>query len=662
MNKKDRHLGMNANISRRDFLSGSSYVAGGAILGPGIAFAPSNSHAALADRQNRPGYYPPTLEGLRGSHPGSFEAAHLMRDGKRWDNPDDSQDTGEQYDLVVVGGGISGLASAWFYRREHPDASILILDNHDDFGGHAKRNEFQYKGKTIVDLGGTEFIETPSEYPVNAAYLMESLGVDFSEATKVYDHELYPSLGMRGSVFFDEATFGSNALVAGAPGSQHARRQYSYITLPPELELSAGDPEKVARFLEQTPLSEADRKVVQTLFCGGEDYLAGKSSHEKVAYLMSVSYTQFLQNDVKASQAVQDFFWMWRGSYMGNGVDLTPAYFAMRYGLPGTVGLEIDQELEKLPGYSGRDFYEDLHFPDGNASVARLIVRDLIPGITTGETMHDIVSARFDYGKLDHEESDVRIRLNSTAVNVRHVNESSVEVTYLEGEKAQRIRASNCVLACYHAIIPYICSELPAPQREALHKTIRMPLVSISVLLDNWQAFERLGIYSAYCPGSYCSDIRLTHPLKFDDYQSARAPADPTTVHMYRIPLSGKGKAGEQFRLGRYELLEASFETFERNIREQLNAMLSAGGFDAARDIQGISVNRWPHGYAVGYDAEQDTMNYWSESWPESKRQWLKGRQQFGRISIANTDAAASAMTETAIEQGFRATQELLKR
>lgn len=660
MNKKDRQLGMDTDISRRDFLSGSSYVVGGTMLGSGFAITADTSYAALAERQNRPGYYPPVLDGLRGGHPGSFETAHLIRDGKRWNDPGDSVDTREEYDLVVVGGGISGLASAWFYRRENPDARILILDNHDDFGGHAKRNEFHYKNKMIVDLGGTEFIETPSEYPKNAVDLMQAIGIDFSAATSVYDHELYPSLGMRGSVFFDDKTFGKNALIAGEPGSAHARNQYSYITLPPELETGTGDPDKIARFLEQTPLSDADRAVVQALFCGGIDYLPGKSASQKVDYLMSVSYTEFLQYDVKASQAVQDFFWMWRGSYMGNGVDLTPAFFAMRYGLPGTVGLGIVEQLVKLPGYSGRDFYEDLHFPDGNASVARLIVRDMIPGIAPGESMHDIVSARFDYGKLDYEDSDVRIRLNSTAVNVRHVNDNTVEVTYVEGDKAQRIRASNCVLACYHAIIPHICTELPVTQQDALHETIRMPLVSISVLLDNWTAFERLGIYSAYCPGSYCCDIRLTHPLQFDDYQSARAPADPTTVHMYRIPLSGHGKAGEQFRLGRYELLGTTFETFERNIREQLNAMLSEGGFDAARDIQGIAVNRWPHGYAVGYDAENDAMNYWSEAWPESKRQWLKGRQKYGRISIANTDAAASAMTESAIEQGYRAAQELL--
>jgi spermidine dehydrogenase len=173
-------------------------------------------------------------------------------------------------------------------------------------------------------------------------------------------------------------------------------------------------------------------------------------------------------------------------------------------------------------------------------------------------------------------------------------------------------------------------------------------------------AFQKIGIFAAYCPGSYFSDIRLTYPLQFGDYQSARTPAEPITVKMYRIPVSGKGRAADQFRGGRHELLATTFETFERNIREQLGTMLAEGGFDPARDIRAITVNRWPHGYALGYNHERGEMNYWSEDWTDADRHWLKGRQRFGRIAIANSDAGASAMTETAIEEGYRATRELL--
>ncbi|RLA34000.1 MAG: NAD(P)/FAD-dependent oxidoreductase, partial [Gammaproteobacteria bacterium] len=148
--------------------------------------------------------------------------------------------------------------------------------------------------------------------------------------------------------------------------------------------------------------------------------------------------------------------------------------------------------------------------------------------------------------------------------------------------------------------------------------------------------------------------------LRFADYESARTPDEPMTVHMYRIPLPGELPAGEQFRAGRYDLLGTSFEQFERNIRQQLGAMLADGGFDPALDIKAITVNRWPHGYAVGYDAESDEMQWFSEPWPDEKKAWLMGRKRFGRIAFANSDAGASAMTESAIEQGYRATQEIL--
>jgi spermidine dehydrogenase len=296
------------------------------------------------------------------------------------------------------------------------------------------------------------------------------------------------------------------------------------------------------------------------------------------------------------------------------------------------------------------------HFPDGNASIARMLVRSLVPGSAPGNTMEDIVTARMDYGALDDPASRVRVRLNSTAVHVQHVGDPNtakeVAVTYVRGGQARRVRAASCVLACYNMVIPYLCPEMPDKQREALAYAVKIPLVYVNVQIRNWKPFQKLGLSSIYAPGGYFSNIAVDYPVSIGGYNF---PDEPCVLHLLRTPCQPGLPCKDQYRAGRWELFTTKFETFEHQVRDQLSRMLSASGFDAALDIEAITVNRWPHGYAYEYNRLFEPLDR-----PDSERPCVIGRQPFGRITIANSDADGHAYTNIAIDQAHRAVQEIM--
>jgi spermidine dehydrogenase len=243
-------------------------------------------------------------------------------------------------------------------------------------------------------------------------------------------------------------------------------------------------------------------------------------------------------------------------------------------------------------------------------------------------------------------------------VNVKHLGErrtaSDVEVTYVRDDKAYRARGGVCIMACYNAVIPYLCPQLPQPQKEALDLAVRKPYVYTNVVLRNWKAFEKLGIQSISCPGAYYQSIGLDWGVSLGQYTGPRSPEDPMVLHLRKVPTRPGPPAREQFRLGRAELLATSFETFERNTRDLLARALDGGDFDPARDITAITINRWPHGYAGA------SNELFDPEWGYDEVPWVVGRKRFGRIAIANSDAAAVCLTSAAFDQGHRAVQELV--
>lgn len=648
---RDRALGMGAKITRRDFLNGVAIAAGSSMI-------PSEMWAAAApdlEPQNANGYYPPSKIGLRGDHVGAFETMHSVRDGDFWQNAAKPTDSGEAYDLVVVGGGISGLAAAHFYRKSAGDkARILILDNHDDFGGHAKRNEFHAGNTFRLGYGGTFSIESPAPYSAVAKGLVEELGIDVPSYRNYVNRDLYRGLGLRPRIFFDKETFGSDKLVANPRASGFDESGVNETVNDAVLQ----------SFLTDVPFSEKAKQDFLRLLTEKKDYFSGATSDAKKARLARMSYAKYLTEVVGVSDEIVKLYQTLPHSLFGVGIDAVPAQDAWGLGLPGFDGLN----LASGPGMGmNRDAIRSeeaeryfFHFPDGNASIARLLVRRLIPAAIPGNSVSDVVLAKADYARLDAGDSPTRIRLNSTVVRVKHLGDpekaSGVEVTYVTGKSPKTVRAANCILACWHVVVPYIAQELPDTQKAALAAAQKVPLLYTNVLLRNWTAFQKLAANTIYSPGMYFSATTLDLPVSIGGYEFPKSPAEPIVIHMMKAACKPGRPAREQHKLGRIQLYTTTFETYERNIREQLSRMLAGGGFDARNDILEITVNRWPHGYAYEYNSLFDDF-------------WLNGgqtpcevaRKPFGRIAIANSDAGAYAYTDCAIDEAYRAVQELKK-
>ena len=636
--ERDRLLGMDQPITRRDFLNGIAISTTAAVSGPLLAATLSDPAASTPTAaQDAPGYYPPRLTGLRGNHPGSFEDAHALRDGRNWPA---ITNTGEEYDLIVVGAGLSGLAAAHFYREQKPASRILILDNHDDFGGHAKRNEFNLNGHLNLLNGGTLEIDSPRPYGPVAAGLLTTLGIDVAKlAETTQNFEYYDQLGLQRGVFFDQETFGADRLAVGLD-----RLSYE-------------------EFLAQSPLSATARAAIIQIQEGKVDYMAGVSSDEKKERLSRMSYEAFLRDVVHVEPAVLRFYHARTMGEWGVGTDAVSALDCWGFGLPGFQGMSLAKGSIRRMGFTPAG-YEDtggslrLHFPDGNATLARLLVRNLIPSAVPGDTVEDVVTARVNYAQLDRRTAPIRLRLNSIAIRARHLGDpktaNQVEITYLRGGRAFAARAGGTVLACYNMMIPYLCPELPAAQKDALHKLVKTPLVYTSVAVRNRLAFDALKVHAVYAPGGYHAYFHLNQHVNIGRYQSPQSAQDPILVHMVRTPCQPGLPEHDQNRAGRGELLSTPFTTFERNIREQLSRTLGKGDFDSARDITAITVNRWPHGYAPEYNPLFDP------DVPEFERPHVLGRAQFGRITVANSDSGGGAYTDSAIDQGHRAAKELL--
>ncbi|MGD9800522.1 MAG: NAD(P)-binding protein [Parvularculaceae bacterium] len=619
---------LKSDIDRRDFLNGMALSTALGALSPAALFA--------AEQAGPPGAYPPGKTGLRGAHAGAFETAHARAwEGKTWPRP--QRLTDNLYDLVVIGAGLSGLAAAFLYRERHPSARILILDNHDDFGGHAKRNEFSVGGRRLIGHGGSQSIDGPAGYSAGSKAILSALGVDVSKFYGYFDQDFYARRNMRAGMFLDQKTFGAPSLT---------EIPFAYWSEPPS-------PKSVKKALSAMTASEETRSALKSLVLRDKDLLNGKTADEKTAYLRSISYETFLRDHANAPEELIRLLRPVPHGIWGVGWDALSALEAARWSMPGTSGLALGAHLHN--DHESEEPYI-FHFPDGNASLARLLVRKLVPAAISGGTMEDIVLADADYSKLDLPANDLRIRLSSTVVDIAHSDtRRSVDVVYVENGAVRRVRGRHAIMAGYMAMTPHICAEMAEEQKDAIRYFTKIPLVYVNIALTNWRAFDRAGFHRIYCPGSFCEQISLDFPVSIGDYRFSASPDEPIVLHLQKVPTAPELGLNEkdQHRAGRRALYALSYDDFETAMVEQLTEMLEPHGFDASKDIAGITVNLWPHGYAYEYNELYDGPDLSPAAGPH-----LAARERIGRISFANSDTSAYAYVNGAFDAAIRAVGE----
>ena len=618
---------MSSGITRRDFIDG---VACSVIAGSGLL--------SRAGRAGTEADYPPGLTGMRGSRDADLAVGHALRDGAKF-NIDDYP-VSEEVDFAVVGAGIGGLSSAYFLRKARPAASVLILDNHDEFGGHARRNEFHVDGRLLIGYGGSESIQSPRSYwSPTALGLLADLGVRLERFGKAIDTPLYPGLGLSTGVFFPRETYGKDTLVTGDP-------QRSLPTDIPA-ELHHGRP--IAQFVADCPLSDTARQDLVRLHTDTRDVMPGMDVSAKIDTLYRISYTEFLEKYWNMDPAVVRLFNFRPIDLYALPGRLVPALYLAGSGYPGFQGLGLP---------ASKDLAAELepyiyHFPDGNASIARLLVRRLMPRVAPGTSMEDIVTAKFDYAQLDRERSPVRLRLNSTVVQLRNAK-GGVDVLYSRAGAVRRIRCKKTIYAGFYAMMPYLCPDVPAAQRSALAQGVRSPLVYITVAVRNWRPWMNRGVHLINNPTGFYSIAKLDYPVSLGKYRFAKTPNEPILIHLSHTPHAPQPLADRraEVRAARQVLYTRPFSEFETALRDELTRMLGPGEFDADRDIAAITINRWGHGYA--YDINPLT----DPNVPENLQAVARGA--IGNISVAGSDAAWTPYAHAAMDEAHRAAAEVL--
>jgi spermidine dehydrogenase len=624
---------MHTPITRRDFLGSSLLASGAALLGP---LSPAQ---LLARQDDFTGY-----QGVgeyscsNGNTLPVLEAGHKIRDSVYNPLPKDIVETGELYDCVVVGGGISGIAAALFFQRQAgARAKCLVLENHPIFGGEAKQNEFLVDGKRLIAHQGSAIYQL-HEPQTFLAQFYDSIGLKPAKLTYQKWAGPQPELHISRTPYdaagmdYGQYGFWFGAKFGRAPG------------------MWVMDP--VRKKLEGAPISASSRAEWIRWLAGSQ---AGEKKFERPKvegdaasrYLDSITLEQhYMERFGLSRETVRMFLSPIEGGGSGLGPDALSAFCDYAFEL-----------LHPVPDEAGS---MDQMFPGGNTVIARLMVKSLNPQAIDGSDNVEGVSRNtVNFAALDSSEAPARIRLAATVVSVQHDGDPSkartLSIVYEKGGKLYRLKARSAVMAGGSWTSKHVVKDLPETHRSAYAEFHRSPCLMANVAVRNWRFLYKLGLSGCRWfdgrIGNYMEVRRLALTGQEDPTISPESPIVLTLKVLYSYP--GLSTA-EQGNRGRIEMLSTSFREYEQRIRQQFTDMFAHSGFDADRDIAGIILNRWGHAYL----SPQPGFFFGKDGKPAARETLRKA--PFGRIAFANTDLAGAMDHRFSILEARRAVDQSL--
>jgi spermidine dehydrogenase len=629
----DSTLGMGSSITRRDFLGGALLASGAALLDAATPMQLLGGETDDWTGYGGVGEYATsngnTLEVLH--------SGHKMREGAYEALAANATDSGEAYDCVIVGGGISGLAAALFFQRQAgPGKACLILENHPIFGGEAKQNEFAIDGKRVIAHQGSAIYLVPYPHSFIARFY-DSIGLHTPKLT--YQKWAGPPPEMPISRTPYESVGLSHGQYGFWFGAKFGHKQGLWLVDP------------LGKQMQGAPISEASRKELQRFF-SGTPLASGKFERPKYEgdqisrRLDAISLEQhFMERYGLSRDTIRTFLSPVEGGGCGLGPDALSAY--------------CDYAADLLHPFDDGSGESVQMFPGGNTTIARLLVKALIPSAIDGPATVDTVSRNtVKFSELDAADSTARIRLSATVIQVRHNGDpakaDALSIAYVKNDKVYRVKARSAVMAGGSWTTKNIVGDLPTEHRNAYAQFYRSPCLMANIALRNWRFLYKMGISGCRWfegIGNYV-DVRRQALVGIDEPTiNPDSPVVLTVKVLYAYPGLPTGEQGHR---GRAEMLGTSFREYEQRIREQFTAMFAAAGFQARRDIAGIVLNRWGHAYL-----NPQPGFFFGKDGKPSPREVLRGAP-FGRIAFANTDLAGAMDHRYSILEAQRAVNQLL--